>query len=110
MQLREIDCPLPKWPGKIHVISYLPFPALIQFEKAAKEMKKGTEFSLQAMYDHMVPVLCSIVQKWEIRGLPETVTPETFPGNSDLLNWIVGEISKMIGEGAAPDPNLPAQS
>ena len=110
MQLTEIPCPLAKWPGKIQVISYIPFPILIQFEKAAREMKKGEGVSLQAMYDHMIPVLCSIVQKWEIVGLPENVSQETFPGNADLLNWVIEEITKMMGESSTPDPNLPAQA
>lgn len=49
---------------------------------------------------HFIPAICKSVEKWEIAGLPEKVTPETFPMSPrsrtiELINFLFGELVKI---------------
>ncbi len=43
------------------------------------------------------------VEEWHIDGLPENVTPDTFPGtpkiaSARLISWLINEISELYSE------------
>lgn len=47
-----------------------------------------------------LPAICLCVEKWELEGLPENVTPDNFPmtprvDSSALVNWLWSELDKI---------------
>lgn len=58
---------------------------------------------------HFIPALCKSVEKWELTGLPEKVTPENFPMTPrgaavKLVRLLVGELMTIYnGETEVPN-------
>jgi hypothetical protein len=88
------------------------FPAYIAWKQAVEmsillgnaEGGGGAE-AAQAM----LPGICAVVQEWHLSGLPESLTPETFPATpmkaaQSLIEWLIEEIRKVIaGEEDIPN-------
>lgn len=56
-----------------------------------------------------LPAICMCIEKWEIEGLPEKVTPENFPMTPRvdaraLVDWLWTELNKIY-EGETNIPN-----
>ena len=108
-----LDSPVKRWPGKIHLPDYLNFRLEAEWERAIEDIGKeadGADNSVlsvsarpaQAMI--ILPVVLSIVQKWELGGgFPQYPTIDDFPATPKqssalLLAFVIGEINKLYEE------------
>lgn len=98
-----------RWPGRIYLPDYLTFPALLEWEKAIKHLQSGpdgkTNVDMESLYTHVLPVIMNVVVKWELEGLPEKMTPETFPGSAELLNWLTNCVTELFSNTNEIAPN-----
>lgn len=103
----EYPCKVDRWIGKIAFENdYLPFPGLVIWEDALDRAKKLKESDgLFAFYAELLPSAIPLVAKWEIGGLPESVTYKNFPASPRLTAWLVECITDLYEKTNAPDPN-----
>ena len=95
-----------RWSGKIFLPDYLSFPLLVTWEKALDEAKQLKETDgLFAFYAKLLPAAIPLVEKWELNGLPNPVTYETFPASPKLVAWLVECITDLYTKTNEPDPN-----
>jgi len=124
-----IISPSKKWVGTVTLSDPLSMPQVLAFEDAIQDAQeqaiergntvtvkdkdgneKKTANALSARYMMgILPGVCACVEKWELQGLPEKVTPDTFPGSpkiasAELLAWLIREITKLY-EDAETVPN-----
>jgi hypothetical protein len=126
---KTITSPSKRWPGTVILSDPLSMPQVMAFEDAiqnAREQaiehgntvtvkdKDGVEKeaanAMSARYmNGILPGICVCVEKWELQGLPEKVTPDIFPGSpkmdsAELLAWLIREITELY-RGAETVPN-----
>ena len=105
----EYPCDVDRWKGKITFHNdYLSFPALVAWEKAlsaATKLKESTD-SLYEFYAALLPAAIPLVKLWDISGLPNPVTYETFPASPKLVAWLVECITDLYEKTNSSDPNL----
>ena len=102
---KKIDSPVEKFPGSVTLASPLTFPQVIEYENAirkASELDADTASvaDVHSLYLHAV---CLCVEKWELEGIPDGVTPDTFPATprksvTELASWLVSEILELFKE------------
>ena len=120
---KTITSPVRRWPGTVILSDPLSIPQTIAFEDAlnksqadAKERGdivriknskgKESEVANAASGRYRLIILDGIlpcVEGWQLDGLPETLTKDTFPGTPripsvELIAWLVEEISKLFIE------------
>lgn len=104
----EYTSDVERWSGKIFTAPYLTFPSLISWEKALDDAKKLKESDgIFAFYAKLLPAAIPLVEKWELVGLPNPVTYETFPASPRLVAWLVECITDLYEKTNTPDPNSP---
>lgn len=103
--LKAIDSPVKRWPGKVYLPPYMPFEQLLAWEEAMQGLQ-GNANNLRAVAAIALPLVCDLVVRWEIEGLPEKVTPQTFPGTAELVMWLVQAGTLLMRETNDLDPNL----
>ena len=95
-----------RWGGKIWLPDYMSFPCLVDWEQAldgAKQLK--AKDGLFAFYAKLLPAAIPLVEKWELNGLPNPVTYETFPASPKLVAWLVECITDLYTKTNESDPN-----
>lgn len=65
---------------------------------------------LDLLYTEILPLICKLVTKWELEGLPETITADVFPGSPELLNWLTECVTSLFSDANTADPNSPGPS
>ena len=108
----EYTSNIDRWPGKIFLPPYMNFSTLIAWEKSvrASGLTEKT-IDLEVMSETLLPLICKLVKKWEIVGLPEKLEVEDFPGSPTLLSWVVEcSMDLFTKTNGNPDPNLPGLS
>jgi hypothetical protein len=99
---KVIESPVKRWPGTITLPDYLTYPQVVAFRKAVAEAKGLGEDAQLDVYNYaMLPGLCICVERWDIAGLPEHVTAETFPAaparaSSQLLAWVINGVVALF--------------
>ena len=99
-----IECPVKCWPGTITIPDYLNYPQVMAFRKAMAEAQQlGEDVPVDTYNFTILPGLCACVERWDIKGLPEHVTPETFPGapasaSVRLMSWLIGVVVEQFKE------------
>lgn len=99
-----IESPVKRWPGSITLPEYLTYPQVVAFRKAMADARALGEEAQVDVYNYaMLPGLCVCVEKWNITGLPEQVTAETFPASParasvQLLSWLIGQVTALFIE------------
>lgn len=100
-----ITSPVVRFPGTVEVSDPLNMLQVLAWEKAFREAQaikeSGYLSDLNAAY---LPALLSCIDKWNIKGVPDKPTVETFPfsprlPSAELISWLIGEISAVyVGE------------
>jgi len=85
-----------KWAGSVTFTDPLTLPQAAAWERAVagaqKVLKEGAGMSA---YNYAILAgICTCVEKWELKGLPERITPESFPAKphkarAELVAWLV---------------------
>jgi hypothetical protein len=106
---KVITSPVARYPGAVVLHDPLTFPQYMAWEDAVSAGAALTTTSYTHYSAALLPGVCACVEDWQIKGLPEPVTPETFPATprkaSDaLLSWLVTEITQLVTEADEPDP------
>jgi len=111
-EYNEYTSNVDRWPGKIYLPLYMNFKTLIAWEKAVRSSGLTEKtVDLEIMQETLLPLICKLVKKWEIVGLPETLEADDFPGSPSLLSWVVECAMDLFTKtNGNPDPNLPGPS
>ena len=109
--MRKVESPVEKFPGVVELSEPFTMPQALAWERAIREMASLEDEDKTILeFDNLIlPVIFEMVEKWNIEGLPENVTPETFPAtprtaSAELIGWLVKEIG-IIYKGEELDPN-----
>lgn len=102
---KVIPSPVKRWPGTVTLCDPLTFPQLIAFQNALGAAKAAadrgaTQAEIDAAY---LPGLLGCVEKWDLAGFPDAVTPATFPStpmraSAVLVRTLVGAVVELITE------------
>lgn len=101
---KVITSPSKKWSGTVTISDPLLIPQTMAFEDAVNAAKDCGMGTAAAKYSYLLlPGVCACVEKWNLAGLPEGMTPEQFPGSPKvesikLLAWLVNEIGALYDE------------
>ena len=126
--MKTIDSTIKGFTGKVHFCDPLNYGQVIAIEDAKdaaaedlpasafltklneiqeKNDEQGAPIraSWNSRYNHLfIPAICKCVEKWEIEGFPEEVTPDNFPmsprnESNQLVSFLFAELEKIyIGE------------
>jgi len=112
---RVITSPVAKWPGIVTLYEPLNFPQYLAWKQGLDRAAEANGHDLLVAESGItenavliLPGVCGCVQTWNLQGLPEIVTPETFPSTPvvasvQLVIWLVSEIRKIVmGEEELP--------
>jgi len=83
--------------------------ALDEIEEIRKDAPKDSRVFISKLDAVYLPVILSIVAEWNIKGLPDKPTMESFPltprkETAALIAWLVDEIRRIwIGEIEIPN-------
>lgn len=103
---KTILSPVGKFSGRVVLSDPLTMPQVMAFEDGMQEarvMDEGKGVLTARRLHTILSAVIPCVEKWELAGLPEVVTPDTFPGTpkmavAKLIAWIVEEITKLYNE------------
>jgi len=104
---KVITSPSKRWSGSVTISDPLLIPQTIAFEEALNSAKESGAESTAAKYSYLLlPGVCACVEKWNLAGLPEDMTPETFPGSPKiesikLLAWLINEVAALYNDAEA---------
>jgi hypothetical protein len=119
---RRFESPVKHFPGFVEIKEPIPYADVCVWEDAIdalnekyppKEDEDGKRlptWSFRQFYRAAFPALFPCVEKWNIIGLPENVTVQTFPGTpanarEQLIAWLVECVSKVYKGNEDNDPN-----
>ena len=102
---KVIRSPVEKYPGTVTLSDPLNFPQLIAFQDAIDEvgnLSSGETSWLKLRYA-LLPGLIACVEKWELEGVAEHPTVDTFPATplrpaGELIDWIQEEVTALLLE------------
>lgn len=126
---KKIDINIPPFVGSVTLCEPMTLEQVIALEDAqdaaAEETQespflkrvietRGNDADARAIWasradKHFVPVICKCVEKWELAGYPENITPENFPatprGKSiELIRMLMSELMSIYnGETSVPN-------
>ena len=98
------------WTGTVTLAEPLTLPQVEKIE-AAMDFRPGESEKVwfTTLDREKLPAILACVEKWELKGFPESVTIETFPltprpASHKLVDWLWGELWKVyIGELEIPN-------
>ena len=101
---KVITSPVKRWPGTVTLSDPLSYPQVFAFQNAldiSKELGGGA--SVDQFHYALLPGCCKCVEKWDLVGLPDVLTPDTFPATprksaAELVSWLIGEIVLLYQE------------
>ena len=103
---RLITSPIESLPGTIEFPLSLMLPDVVAYQQAGKAADGLGAWEKILI---ILPIQARLTGKWNIQGLPEKPTPETFPFTpagppTALLAWLHGEFLHLIvGEQQIPN-------
>lgn len=101
---KVIVSPSKKWAGTVTLSDPLLIPQTVAFEDAINAARESGAETTAAKYSYLIlPGICACIEKWNLAGLPENMSPEQFPGSPkvesiSLMAWLIAEISKLYNE------------
>ena len=103
---KKIASPVKKFAGFVELREPLPYPAVLKYERASRSFKKESD----DLGEVFLPAILESVESWNLMGVPEKPTPETFPGTprpevNRLLAWLLNEITALYLGNEDNDPN-----
>jgi len=100
-----ITSPFEKFKGTVTLSDPLNMAQTLGWEKAIRLAQSlGEQVYISDLNATYLPALMACVEEWHIAGIPPNPTPETFPfsprlATAKLIDWLIGEISKVyVGE------------
>lgn len=107
-----ITSPVDKFPGTVTLHDPLYGPQVLPFERALNAVSKREEGDTISDGDLlMLSGVLPCVEKWDIQGVPDEPTADTFPmtpkrAASNLIRWVFDEVCKIYaGEEDADSKN-----
>lgn len=120
---KRIESKNKRFTGFVTISDPLSIPQVMQFEEAiegasraavergdcisvkgdgGEEKKRVNVMDGRYLYDVLSGV-CACVEKWELSGFPENVTPDNFPGSpkkdsARVIHWLIDEIMSVYLE------------
>lgn len=107
-----ITSPVLEFPGTI-TLSDKPGLPMVELFLEARFMPRDTLAHRQERNDALFATVTRFVEKWDIKGQPETVTRENivatpFLATQELISWLVEEVYNLcIGERIVPKVSEP---
>lgn len=104
---KVITSPVKRYAGSVTLSYPLSYPQYSQWRKAIESLPDGVTLGETVSDDSLVlamlPGVCACVEKWELAGMGEHITPDTFPAtpriaSARLLIWLISEINAVIAE------------
>jgi len=105
-------CPVEIFAGELEIDDFLNYPQLAAYERsllaAQKQLQSGDAIGFAELRLVMVPGLVSCVKAWRLKGLPSTITLETFPSTpkkeaGELYLWLLKTVRDHIeGDNSGP--------
>ena len=119
---KRIESPIKRFAGAVELKDPLPYYLVTKYEAAGQisrawraahpdfDPEKTTLGDIAALYEPYIPVVIEAVEKWDIVGLPEKPTAETWPGTPrkaaiSLLAWLIGQVTELYAGNGDDDPN-----
>lgn len=114
---KTITSPIAEFAGTVVIPSRLTLPQCMAWKASVNasseylsEIKENPEaFDMDKWDELLIPVLCQLIERFEIADFPEHPTPETFSTTprrkaNDFITWLGGEIRKVYtGEQEVPN-------
>lgn len=106
--MTQLTSPVEQYPGTV-TLKPLVMPLFLQWHTAFRQAQ-GADTNLTA-YTEYLPAICDCVERWDLEGFPEHVTPDTYPADNvvqrlAVIVWILGELTaRFFGTGEAR-PNV----
>ena len=106
---KVIKSPVDHFAGEVTLSDPLTFPQVFAIEDALESGRELGEDATAARYYHaLLPGIIECVEKWELNGVPNNPTQDTYPATpreevAELLAWLMGEILTLYAK-ADPDP------
>ena len=106
---KVIKSPVDHFAGEVTLSDPLTFPQVFAVEDSVSASKALGEDATVARYHHAaLPGLLECVEKWNIKGISESVTADTFPATprteiGQIINWLMAEVIDLY-EAGEPDP------
>jgi len=92
---KVIESPVKHFPGNVTLPDDLDYLQGVAYAKAYRQAKAlGVDALMVEFIYAMVPGICAAIEKWDIQGLPEKITPEILekakPARAvaELMNWL----------------------
>ena len=103
---KVIVSPVKRFAGRVVLSDPLTMPQVMAFEDAMSEAREMNEAEGVLTSRRLHVILSGVIQcveKWEVDGIPETVTPDTFPGTPKMpvarfIAWLVDELTTIYNE------------
>lgn len=101
---KVITSPVDKWPGTVTLHDPLTFPQVLAFQDALDEARAlGGEASVSKVNYTLLPGIFQCVETWELDGIGENPTPDTFPASpalssAKLISWLIEEVTALFQE------------
>ena len=103
---KSIDIQTKRFAGRVILFDPLPYPVLLQYEKAAHNFDRATS----DIGETFIPVILECVESWELKNFPAKPTYEIFPGTPRasvnlLLSELLNAITALYKGNEDTDPN-----
>lgn len=104
---KVITSPVKRFSGTVTLSYPLTYPQYSAWRKAIDTLPDGATLGDTVSDDSLVlamlPGICACVEKWELAGMGEHVSPVDFPAtpriaSAKLLIWLISEINNIIAE------------
>lgn len=111
---RTVTCPVERFAGTVTLPDFLNVSQVRRLEDSfgdpdAMKKKKDEKVWVSVAAEMRLPVILACIQEWNLQGVPEKPTIETFPMTpiadaSALVRWLFGLLIELwTGEIAVPN-------
>lgn len=100
--MRIFQSPVKRFPGSVNLPDAYTFSQLIAWEQALDAAQADGQSNNQ-QWQALLPGILACVERFEINGLPEQPTVDTFPATPRksvglLLRWLIDCVGAVIAE------------
>ncbi len=101
--MRICFSPVKRFGGQVTLPETYTFGQVMAWEQALDAASEAGGKGYAAWHA-LLPGIIACVDKWELTGVPEQPTPETFPftplvSANKLMAWLMGEVQAQIAAG-----------
>lgn len=104
---KVIQSPVARWPGSATISDPLTFPQVFIIEDALAAVEQlradGKATSMARINYALLPAVLGCVEQLDLKGLPERLSPETFPAtprqpSAELAAWLLREVMALFSD------------